>query len=87
VQPDEYIETRVRQYQDWYDRKASSAKSRCLRMRGASVAGGATVPAPVDVSQATIAFAAHRDGAGADDARSHGDPVPTAAASFAKGET
>ena len=50
MQPDEYIETRVRQYQDWYDRKASSSKSRYLRMRGASVVGGATVPALVNVS-------------------------------------
>lgn len=70
MQPDEYIETRVRQSQDWYDRKASSAKSRYLRMRGAF----------------TVAFAARRDGAGADDAPSHSDPVPTAAASSAKGE-
>ena len=40
VQPDEYIETRVRQYQDSYDRGASSSKSRSVRMRGASVVGG-----------------------------------------------
>jgi hypothetical protein len=50
VQPDEYIKTRVRQYQDWYDRKASTAKSRYLRMRGASVVGGSVVPALVNVS-------------------------------------
>jgi hypothetical protein len=40
VQPDEYIEMRVRQYQDSYDRRASRSKSRYLRMRGASVVGG-----------------------------------------------
>ncbi|HEX5897979.1 MAG TPA: DUF4231 domain-containing protein [Solirubrobacteraceae bacterium] len=50
MQPDEYIETRVRQYQDWYDRKASSSKSRYLRMRGASVVGGSIVPALINVS-------------------------------------
>lgn len=50
MQPDEYIETRVRQYQNWYDRKASSSKSRYLRMRGASVVGAAMVPALVNVS-------------------------------------
>ena len=40
MQPDEYIEMRVRQYQDSYDRRASRSKSRYLRMRGASVVGG-----------------------------------------------
>ena len=70
MQPDEYIENRVRQYQHWSDRKASSAKSRYPRMRGAC----------------TVAFEAHRDGAGADDAPSNSDPVPTAVASSAKGE-
>jgi len=176
LQPDEYIETRVRQYQDWYDRKASSSKSRYLRMRGASVVGAAIVPALINVSftgrtavvtvisllvviivslesvlhyreqwknyrsteqllghelvyfqtrvgpykglaatvafrrfierveaaiasensatlntmtvasEATVAFDAHRDGAGADDAQSNRDPVPTGAAGSAKGE-
>ena len=37
MQPDEYIETRVRQCQDWYDRKASSSTSREARMRGGAV--------------------------------------------------
>lgn len=49
LEPDEYIETRVRQYQSWYDRKASISKSRYLRMRGASVVGGAVVPALVNI--------------------------------------
>lgn len=176
MQPDEYIETRVRQYQDWYDRKASSSKSRYLRMRGASVVGGSIVPALINVSftgrtavvtvvsllvvvivslesvlhyreqwknyrsteqllgheivyfqtlvgpyrglapadafrhfiervetaiasensatlntmtvasEATVAFDAHRDAAGADDARDHGTRVPAGAAGAAKGE-
>jgi hypothetical protein len=49
VEPEEYIETRVRQYQSWYDRKAGISKSRYLRMRGLSVVGGAVVPALVNV--------------------------------------
>ena len=43
MQPDEYIETWVRQRQDWHDLRASSSASRYLRMRGAAVAGGAVV--------------------------------------------
>jgi hypothetical protein len=113
VQPDEYIETRVRQYQNWYDRRASSSKSRYLRMRGASVVGAAIVPAPPTAAfkhfierveaaiasensatlntmtvagEATVAFDAHRDGAGADDAGGSGGLVPAGAAASGKRE-
>jgi uncharacterized protein DUF4231 len=120
VQPDEYIEQRVRQYQNWYDRKAGISKSRYLRMRGASVIGGAVVPAlvnytglaPADAfkrfiervegaiasensatlntmtiaSEATVAFDAHRNGAGAEDAESGGGRAAAGAASSGKEE-
>jgi hypothetical protein len=73
VQLDEYIETRVRQYQDWYGRKASSENSATLNTM--TVAG-----------EVTVAFDAHRDGAGADDAGSSGAKLAAAAASSRKGE-
>ncbi|MFJ8039700.1 DUF4231 domain-containing protein [Kitasatospora sp. NPDC096147] len=47
--PERYIETRLVQYQQWYDRKAIAAKAAHLRMRTASVVGGALVPVLVNV--------------------------------------
>jgi hypothetical protein len=47
--PDQYIETRVKQYQQWYDRKAVSCKSRYLRMRAFTVVAGGVVPVLVNV--------------------------------------
>ncbi len=44
LDPERYLNERVKQYQGWYDRKAVIAKSRYLRMRGFSVLGGALVP-------------------------------------------
>jgi Protein of unknown function (DUF4231) len=47
--PDQYIETRVKQYQQWYDRKAVSCKNRYLRMRAFTVVAGGVVPVLVNV--------------------------------------
>jgi hypothetical protein len=46
---DQYIETRVKQYQGWYDRKAVSCKNRYLRMRAFTVVAGGIVPVLVNV--------------------------------------
>jgi len=48
--PDRYIEERVKQYQSWYDKKAVGCKSKYLRMRALSVAGGAAVPVLVNLN-------------------------------------
>ena len=50
LNPDQYLDQRVKQYQGWYDRKAAVAKSRYLRMRAFSVLGGALVPVLANVN-------------------------------------
>ncbi|MET9676531.1 DUF4231 domain-containing protein [Streptomyces sp. NPDC006482] len=52
--PQRYIETRLAQYQGWYDVKATRMKAMHLRMRTVSVVGGALVPVFVNVD---LAFA------------------------------
>ena len=47
--PDQYIETRLKQYQSWYDRKAVLCKNRYLRMRAFTVVAGGIVPVLVNV--------------------------------------
>ncbi|MFB7832732.1 DUF4231 domain-containing protein [Streptomyces sp. NPDC056056] len=47
--PQRYIETRLSQYQDWYDAKATRMKAMHLRMRTVSVVGGAFVPVFVNL--------------------------------------
>ncbi|MFC7792092.1 DUF4231 domain-containing protein [Streptomyces cinereoruber] len=47
--PQRYIETRVEQYQGWYDAKATHMKAMHLRMRTVSVVGGALVPVFVNL--------------------------------------
>lgn len=44
-----FIADRVAQYQGWYDRKAVTAKSRYLQMRGFSVVAGGVVPVLINV--------------------------------------
>jgi hypothetical protein len=46
---DAYIEQRLAQQQQWYDKKAVSAKAKFLRMKAASVVGAALVPVIVNV--------------------------------------
>jgi hypothetical protein len=46
---EEYISTRLEQYQGWYDKKSVIMKARYLRMRGFAVVGGALVPVLVNV--------------------------------------
>jgi hypothetical protein len=50
LDPQRYLDERVKQYQSWYDRKAVVAKSRFLRMRALSVVGGALVPVLANVT-------------------------------------
>ncbi|MFF4100535.1 DUF4231 domain-containing protein [Streptomyces sp. NPDC001903] len=45
----EYVETRLGQYQQWYDRKAVRSKAAHVRMRTLSVVGGALVPVLVNL--------------------------------------
>ncbi|WP_371643534.1 MULTISPECIES: DUF4231 domain-containing protein [unclassified Streptomyces] len=45
----EYVEARLSQYQQWYDRKAVRNKAVYLRMRTLSVVGGALVPVLVNL--------------------------------------
>ncbi|MFC8295050.1 DUF4231 domain-containing protein [Streptomyces sp. NPDC057242] len=47
--PQRYIETRIEQYQGWYDAKATHMKAMHLRMRTVSVVGGALVPVFVNL--------------------------------------
>ncbi|MDT9692234.1 DUF4231 domain-containing protein [Streptomyces sp. P9(2023)] len=47
--PERYVESRLTQYQEWYDRKATKMKAMHLRMRTVSVVGGALVPVLVNL--------------------------------------
>ncbi|MEV7563928.1 DUF4231 domain-containing protein [Streptomyces tanashiensis] len=47
--PQRYMETRLAQYQDWYDGKATRMKAMHLRMRTVSVVGGSLVPVFVNL--------------------------------------
>jgi len=51
---DEYIEERVKQYQNWYDKKSVIVKSLYLKMRATSVVGGAIVPVLVNLKPTWI---------------------------------
>lgn len=53
---EEYISNRLRQYQSWYDNKAVKTKRLYLRMRTASVVGGALVPALINVQWPFMPF-------------------------------
>ncbi|MGP3686044.1 DUF4231 domain-containing protein [Streptomyces sp. IBSNAI002] len=44
-----YVDSRLSQYQKWYDRKAVRMKAMHLRMRTVSVVGGAIVPVLVNI--------------------------------------
>ncbi|MFE1383872.1 DUF4231 domain-containing protein [Streptomyces sp. NPDC058740] len=47
--PRTYVDERLAQYQQWYDRKATRMKAMHLRMRTVSVVGGALVPVLVNL--------------------------------------
>ena len=47
--PETFLAERVAQYQGWYDRKAVTAKSRYLQMRGFSVVAGGIVPVLINI--------------------------------------
>jgi Protein of unknown function (DUF4231) len=47
--PEQYIQTRVKAYQNWYDGKAVRCKRRYLRMRAFTVTAGGIVPVLVNV--------------------------------------
>ncbi len=46
---EDYLETRVKQYKSWYDRKAVIAKSRYLWMRAFTVVAGGCVPVLINL--------------------------------------
>jgi hypothetical protein len=54
LDPATYLRDRVKQYQDWYDRKAVGMKSRYLRMRAFSVVGGGLVPVLANIHTAWV---------------------------------
>ncbi len=58
IDPEQYLTERVKQYQDWYDKKAVITKRRYTRMRILSVVGGTLVPvlANVKVGQEISGF-------------------------------
>lgn len=47
--PEAYLKDKVKQYQDWYDKKAVRFKAYYLNMRAATVVGGALVPVLVNL--------------------------------------
>jgi Protein of unknown function (DUF4231) len=49
ITPEQYIATRLKAYQDWYDRKAVLYKRRYLWMRAFTVVAGGIVPVLVNV--------------------------------------
>jgi hypothetical protein len=57
LNPATYIETRLAQYQSWYDKKAVATKRLYLRMRTASVVSGAVVPVLVNVQFPLVSVA------------------------------
>ena len=46
---EEYIDERLNQFREWYDKKASSAKKIALRMRAVTVVGAAIVPVLINL--------------------------------------
>jgi Protein of unknown function (DUF4231) len=57
--PDQYIETRIKQYQSWYDKKAVQSKKRYLLMRSFAVVAGGVVPVLVNVEVSVDALIHH----------------------------
>ena len=49
MKPEDYIQNRVEQYRQWYDRKSVICKNRYLQMRAFSVVGGGLVPVLINV--------------------------------------
>jgi hypothetical protein len=54
MDPEKYISERLEQYQNWYDSKAVTAKSKYLGMRAFSVVGGGLVPVLVNIPQQSL---------------------------------
>lgn len=46
---EEYIDERLNQFREWYDKKAVDAKRKYLSMRASTVVGGALVPVFVNI--------------------------------------
>jgi Protein of unknown function (DUF4231) len=56
--PRQYIETRLAQYQGWYDAKAEKTKAMHLRMKTVAVVGGSLVPVLVNLDLPSAKLAA-----------------------------
>jgi hypothetical protein len=48
--PEEYIDERLNQFREWYDKKAAKAKKNYLWMRTTTVVGGALVPVLINLN-------------------------------------
>jgi Protein of unknown function (DUF4231) len=59
LDPTQYIETRIKQYQAWYDRKAVICKNRYLRTRAFTVIAGGIVPVLVNTETSINALVGH----------------------------
>jgi hypothetical protein len=49
MQPEEYIDERLNQFREWYDKKSIGAKRNYLWMRSVTVIGGAIVPVLINL--------------------------------------
>jgi Protein of unknown function (DUF4231) len=56
---DQYTETRIKQYQGWYDQKAVICKNRYLRMKAFTVIAGGMVPVLVNAETNINDFVGH----------------------------
>jgi len=57
--PSQYIETRIKQYQGWYNKRAVQYKNRHLYMRAFTVIGGGVVPVLINVETGINSFAGY----------------------------
>ena len=58
MSPEEYIDERLNQFREWYDKKATDEKKLYLRMRAVTVVGGAIVPVLINLPIKNIDIAA-----------------------------
>jgi Protein of unknown function (DUF4231) len=52
--PEEYIDERLNQFRQWYDKKATSSKRKYQWMRATTVVGGAIVPVLININHPSV---------------------------------
>lgn len=57
--PTQYIDTRIKQYQAWYNKRAVQYKNRHLYMRAFTVIGGGVVPVLINVEAGVNSWVGH----------------------------